>query len=164
MNKRGVSEVVSYVLLVAIAMGIAVLVFSFLKSYVPKEKPECKGDINIIVDNIKCVNNKTDNILNFTLQNRGLFKIDLAYIRIGEQNKQFREDIPKNNPIPLVSTRNTESLDPEESTPILSYKLPKAYSSKGDYILEIQPSHFTKDRDIESIAICSPISQRITCN
>ena len=164
MENRGVSEVIGYVLLVAIAMGIAVLVFGFLKSYVPKEKPECNKEINIIADNIKCFNNRTDNILNLTLENRGLFKIDFAYLRVGNKAKQFREDIPKNNPVRLTSSINTGGLDPGESTFILSYKLPAGYSSNGEYVLEIQPAYYTEGKDIESIAICFPISQTISCS
>ena len=164
MKNRGVSEVISYVLLVAIAMGIAVIVFSFLKAYVPKDKPTCDKEINIIADNLKCIHNATDNLLNLTLQNRGLFKIDLAYLRIGNKNKQFREDIPKNNPISLLSSRSTIGLNPQESTFVLSYKIPAGYSSSGEYVLEIQPAYFTEGEDIESIAICSPTSQIINCN
>jgi len=40
-NKRGVSIVIGYVLLIAISIVISILVYQALKTYVPKEALEC---------------------------------------------------------------------------------------------------------------------------
>lgn len=163
-NKRGISEVVSYVLLIVIAISLSTLVFSFLYLYVPKEKPECKDGINLAVNKIKCVHNSTDNILNFTLENKGLFKVETAYIRIGLPGREFREDVPSTNPLFLFSITNSPDLDPNEESQNLSFILPNSYTTIGNYILEIQPAHFTDKRDVESLALCPSIEQQINCN
>ena len=166
MYKRGISEIMSYVLLILIAITISTLVYGFLKLYVPKEKPECKEGINLIIENVQCKHEANGiNNLTLVLQNRGLFKVDKAFIRIGFETRQFRADIPQTNPIPLANkTIYDEGLNPQELTRALIYELPSDYSAAGNYILEVQPAHFTKGKDIESLALCPPIKQTIICS
>lgn len=166
MYRRGISEIISYVLLIVIAITISALVYGFLKLYVPKEKPECKDGINLIIENVKCKHEANGiNNLSLILQNRGLFKIDNAFLRIGFENRQFRADIPQTNPTILTNkTSYEEGLNPQESTSFLNFELPSDYSAPGNYILEVQPAHFTKGKDIESLALCPPIKQVISCN
>ncbi len=165
MYKRGISEIMSYVLLILIAITISTLTYGFLKLYVPKEKPECREGINIIIEDARCKHEANDiNNLTLVLQNRGLFKVDMAFIRVGFESREFREDIPKNNPIILINkTSYEEGLNPQELTPSLVFELPSSYSLVGNYILEVQPAHFTKGKDIESLALCPPIKQIIAC-
>ncbi len=73
-NKKGLSEVVGYVLLIAIAIALSVLVYSFIKSYLPKQTNSCPEGVSIIITDYKCDNiNKQ---INITIQNKGLFDID----------------------------------------------------------------------------------------
>ncbi len=166
MYKRGISEIMSYVLLILVAITISTLAYGFLKLYVPKEKPECKEGINLIIENAQCKHEANGiNNLSLILQNRGLFKVDRAFIRIGFESREFREDVPKNNPITLANkTTYDEGLNPKESTRTLVYELPAIYNAVGNYILEVQPAHFTKNDDIESLALCPPIKQIIACS
>ena len=160
MNKRGVSEVVSYSLLIVVALTMSVIVYAFLRAYVPKDKPECQDGISIIIENLNCTNNGTANNLSLTLQNTGLFKIDLAFIRIGKEGRNVKIEVPQNNPIPLFGA--SSGLNPQESTPKLSFNLP--YSGVDTYALEVQPATYTKGTDMETIALCSPITQPIKCS
>jgi len=174
MQKKGVSEVVSYVLLILIAVILAMLVFAYLKLYVPKEKPECKEGIDLMIEDFGCTIGLSDTLkdqINITLQNRGRFIVDNVYIRIGKQDRAFKEDVNTTlntvNPHPLF-TGTEEGLKPLFSS-FMNLATPnyitseRADPSKKDYILEIQPAHYTKGKDIESIALCPPITQAITC-
>ena len=145
---------------------MGMLVYGFLKLYVPKEKPECKDGINLIIESAQCKHETNGiNNLSVVLRNRGLFKVDKAYIRIGREDREFRADIPKTNPMtPVNKTSYDEGLNPQEATMSLVFELPSAYSTAGDYVLEIQPAHFTEEQDIESLALCPPIEQVISCN
>ena len=167
MDKRGISEIVSYVLLIVIALAISVLVFALLKVYVPKEKPQCKEGINLIMEDVSCtyMPATTENILKVSLQNQGLFKVEKAFIRISKvTGRKSKEDVPPLNPISLVSSSgNTDGLNPSESTNALNFKLPSGFELPGEYILEVQPAHFTKGKDIESLALCPSITQIIDC-
>ncbi|MEK6918813.1 MAG: archaellin/type IV pilin N-terminal domain-containing protein [Nanoarchaeota archaeon] len=81
MNKKGLSEVVGYVLLIAIAISLSIVVYSFMKSYVPKESTsDCPSGTSMIIADYKC--DTTKKVLNLTLQNKGLFDIDGFIIRI----------------------------------------------------------------------------------
>lgn len=166
MNKRGISEVVSYVLLIVIAVGIATLVYAFLKVYVPKEKSECKDNVDLIISKVECIHTTAPdaNTLKLVLENRGLFKVDSAFIRIGIEGRDFKTDVPPKNPQTLVGEDNQESLDPSESSIEYSFNLPPAYTSAGQYILEIQPAYKPEIRTKEAWTLCPAITQKIECS
>ena len=82
-NKRGVSLMIGYVLLVVIAIGLSVAVFAYLKLYLPKDEPKCYDDVILSIDDLICVGGEGGNI-SVTLTNRGLFNINGAFIRVGE--------------------------------------------------------------------------------
>ena len=93
MNNRGVSEVVSYVLLIVITIAVSALVYGSLRLYVPSEIAECPSGISVLVESLSC--SKDDGKLELSIYNNGLFKVDGAYIRIGNVNREFREWINK---------------------------------------------------------------------
>lgn len=165
-NKKAVSEVVSYVLLVIVALVLSALVYAFLQLYVPKEKPECKNGINIVIENADCVNNK----VSLTLQNRGLFSIDRVFIKMGKAESRVRENLlsmPYNFP-PEGELKPSQSASLEIE--ITSEKIKDiqrdetAETLSGKYIIEIQPAHFTKEsRDPNSLALCDLITQEVNC-
>ena len=74
MNKRALSEVVGYVLLVAMAIALSAVVYYFINSYLPKQTSNCPDGVSIIINDYKCDN--INNLLNLTMQNKGLFDID----------------------------------------------------------------------------------------
>jgi len=171
MQKRGVSEVISYTLLIFIAVSLSIIAFAFLKLYVPKDRPECKEGISLIIEQATCIINMTDDtksILDVTLQNTGTFKADKAYVRISNIGEKFKNDINSSfgeNPHPLL-TGIEEGLNPGMSFR-LSLIFPDSTtisrSEDKQYILEIQPAHLTEKKDINSLALCPPIIETITC-
>lgn len=72
-NKKGVSEIIAYVLLILIAVSISVLVYAWLKVQVPKEKTTCPEGIAITIKSYSCEAGKK---INISFENRGLFNID----------------------------------------------------------------------------------------
>lgn len=152
-NKKGVSIIIGYVLLIIVAVGLSVLVFAYLKLYAPKDKPECKQDVHLIVQDYSC----TSKVLTLTLLNKGLFKIDAAYVRIGQQGREVRELINGDN-IYFGIIDNQKGLFPGKT-------FTKTYVSQlitsGNLILEVQPAVF----DNNDLAICenAVISQQIKC-
>ena len=54
-NKRAVSILVSYVLLITITLSLSVLVYNWLKFYVSDEEiPECSSNVNIVIQDSAC--------------------------------------------------------------------------------------------------------------
>ena len=170
MNKRGVSEIVSYVLLVIIAVSISVFVFAFLKLYVPKEKPECKEGINLIIESADCKYNQVTNEakLKLKVQNRGRFNIGASYIRIGKIGRTYRENVVSDiifNP-PLEPGKTIFAHDSENQPigfDVVKFGTPDATTPPNyQLILEVQPGFLT-GRGVDSLALCNKISQTITC-
>jgi len=79
-SKKALSEMVSYILLVVIALGLSVSVFAWLKSQLPSEKEEkCSEDVALAIRNYAC--NPLTEEINLTLENTGLFNIKGVYVR-----------------------------------------------------------------------------------
>ena len=72
-NKRGVSIVVGYVLLITIVIAIAGIVYSWLRWYVtPGEDISCPDGVSLVIKEYECVGD----ILNLTIKNKGRFSFD----------------------------------------------------------------------------------------
>ena len=164
-NKLGVSLMVSYVLLILIAVALSLLVFSYLKIYIPSnQKPECANDFSLIIQSLSCSLATDPNEMTITLQNKGLFNADGVLIRI--RDPQFK-----------VKTEFEEEILFNPSSGDSDYCLNKKALSPGDecihiikrdfvekeYIVEIQAEEFIGDGN--KIAVCedSIVSQKVTC-
>ncbi len=161
-EKKGISEIVSYVLLVMIAIAMSVLVYAFLKLYVPKEKPICPEGISLTIESANC--NLAQRTLTLTLRNRGLFTVHKAFVRIGIPDKKFRSNIPQ-SPFTLLTEGET-GLKPQRDYTLTSPGLPSLVSIAGDYTLEIQPAVCGDKKCVnkEDLALCPTINQLIKCN
>jgi len=82
-NRKGLSIIIGYVLLIAISVVMSVVVFVFLKTYVPKDTPQCSEGTSIFIKdlNYDCANNR----LEITLKNNGKFSIHGFYIRVSNK-------------------------------------------------------------------------------
>ncbi len=72
-NKKGISIMIGYILLITVTIVISTIVYQQLKTYVPTEKLECPEGVSIFLKEVAydCDNNK----LNITLKNNGRFSI-----------------------------------------------------------------------------------------
>ncbi|MEK6825758.1 MAG: hypothetical protein AABY00_03150 [Nanoarchaeota archaeon] len=174
-DKQGVTEMVGYVLLVLIAVAVSVGVYVFLKLQLPKGEIRCEKDATLVVEDATCKSiSLTKKQITITLTNKGLYKVDGAYVRLSPLGKKAKTWI--NDPIKVgdgnfylynVET-NKKGLQPGEK---LSFIIPPADivgSSSGSgsgasniYELEVQPAAFTsKGR----LGACETIlSQEIQC-
>lgn len=83
-NKRGVSIVVSYVLLVVLSLSVAVWVYGWLRGNVGViETAECPEDVVVQISNY----NYSGDILNLTISNKGLFNIERFRIRVNDDRE-----------------------------------------------------------------------------
>lgn len=90
-NKKGISVIVGYVLLISITLALSVMVYSWLKFYVTDNKVEdCPNNANIIINGYECYNGKvglggSESVpgnLTIELKNKGLFTVDGYMIRV----------------------------------------------------------------------------------
>lgn len=82
MNKKSVSEMIAYVLLVVIAISVSVIVYSFLRAYIPREPEKCPDDVSLIIQDYSCL----DDIFTLTIKNQGLHSVDGMYVYISNQS------------------------------------------------------------------------------
>lgn len=84
-NKKALSEIVSYVILIVITLSIAALVFAWLRFYVPSEneRETCPDTISLFINEYACTSS-TPKTLNITLENNGYFNIAGFYIRASD--------------------------------------------------------------------------------
>ena len=87
-NKKADSVIIGYVLLIVLALGMAGAVYSYLKFYIPKERPSCPEGANLAVESSIC--NAAEGKFTITLVNKGLFDMDGAYIKIGNVSRSAR--------------------------------------------------------------------------
>jgi len=83
-DKRAVSEIVAYVILITIALGLATLVYTWLQfqAKLPGDQ-ECPDDVALIIKS--AVYTCGANQLDLTLQNKGLFNITGYRVRVSTQ-------------------------------------------------------------------------------
>jgi len=83
-NKKAVSLIVAYVLLIVIAMALSVIVYNWLRWYMqPGTETECPEELSLIIKdyNYSCYYNS----LNITVKNKGLFVIDGYIVRVNNK-------------------------------------------------------------------------------
>jgi hypothetical protein len=159
-SKKAISEMVSYTLLVIIAVGLAVFVYNYLSVFTPKEHATCSEDVRIILQSYSCRSGSPGQ-LNITLLNKGIFSIDASYIRFGPQNRKVKEQINKDD---IYFTRfvgdDSPGLAPGESI-TKNYSLSQI-PSPGRYGVEIEPAVFS---DNDELALCpqAVIVQELDC-
>lgn len=163
-DRKGVSIMVGYVLLIAIAIALSTAVFFYLKLYLPDERPECDVDIKMTIDSAVCVfdNDITPTYSNVRLNitNKGLFKIEGAYIKIGDASRAFREDLNPANPLSLASAcnGNNEFLNPGDKS-CFEYTYNKAPNEIQE--ISVQPVVWINNEPV----LCpeSIVTRRVAC-
>lgn len=157
MNKKGISEMVSYVLLIIIAVGLSVLVFSYIRAYIPKGiAAECPDSISLALQEYQC--NVATNTLEIKVVNKGLFNISAMYVRFGSSNKRILPQVNQDN---LDGFYFMPALSPGMSYDSPQYPLGSQIVA-GKYKVQIQPAVFDKKGKIVPCGNAI-LSQTIDC-
>ena len=82
-RKKGLSEMVGYVLLIVIAISLSILVFIWLKNYLPVKQEKCPDSASLTIEEYGCENG----IINISIRNTGTFRIEGFIIRAGNKTK-----------------------------------------------------------------------------
>jgi hypothetical protein len=80
MDKKGLSVIIGYLLLISFAIILSAMIYAWLKTYVPKDTPECPDGVSIYIDEVNCTYNGTDYLMDLVLENNGRFKFAGYYI------------------------------------------------------------------------------------
>jgi hypothetical protein len=87
-EKRGLSNLIAYVLLISITISLSVVVYGWLKTYTSGEEIEsCPDNVNIVISGYECVDGVS---LQVILKNKGLFNVDGYILRLHDDpNAEF---------------------------------------------------------------------------
>jgi len=102
-DKKGVSEMIGYVLLIAGVVAMSAIVYVWLRSYVPRETPECPDGVSLFVQSSSCVNN----ILTLEIKNNGRFSVYGYYIRATTTKDQAEQGIATKDLSGMITTGGT---------------------------------------------------------
>jgi hypothetical protein len=87
-NKKALSEIVAYVILITIALSLSVMVYMWLQGYVPFQGSEkdCPDGMALIIKDYSCSKSPQSFNLNLTIQNKGLFTADGFIIKLNDRD------------------------------------------------------------------------------
>lgn len=172
-NKKGVSIIVGYILLVAISIVMSVLVYQWIKTYVPTDSVECDEGTSIFIRTINY--DCTNSILNLTLKNNGKFSINGFYIRVSNSSGESLPTIDISSKLlsgGIISANSVifsdiveNALTPNEPTnlKLTSFNV----SGVGQlYKVEIVPVRLQIIEDKKRSVSCSDasVTEVLTCN
>lgn len=83
-NRRGISVIIGYVLLIAVSIVMSIVVYQWIKTYVPADSIKCSEGTSIF---LRTINYNCDNeTLDITIKNNGKFSINGFYIRVSNKS------------------------------------------------------------------------------
>jgi len=166
-SKRAVSVMVGYVLLITFAAIIGIIVYQWMKTYIPQEDLNCPDGVSIFIEDYTC----SLNTLTLNFKNNGKFSIggyfiyvtdspeeELAIIELSKNNTDASSII--NNVIKFGEVGNN-SLKPNE-------KQTDVYTLVGInniYSVEILPIRWQKEKNRNILVSCkdAKIRETIEC-
>jgi hypothetical protein len=171
-DKKGVSEIIGYILLISIAIALSIIVYAWLKSYVPNEKIACPDDVSVMIKDY--VMNCQSGVLELNLKNNGKFNIAGYYLRASDletaevATKDLSEKIISGGEAwkNIVVPEKTEGIEKKNNFEI-NEELTQSFSTESEIkFIELIP---VRNQDYENkwkTVSCtnSKIKQKILCS
>lgn len=170
MNRKGISVIVSYVILISIAIALSIMVYAWLRFYVePGNSVQCPDSISLIIKDYSCVMDNGLHVgeLDVSVQNKGLFNISGFTFKFSERDgaeiaTQSGDLIWDGNPgdIDGIDVLNDGfGLSPGEEV-VLNYSF-NSYSVDDITLIQLQP--FVEDSNGERVYCDRVASQSVVC-
>jgi hypothetical protein len=169
-NKKAVSPMIGYILLISAAILMSVIVYVWLKTYVPKEALECPDSTSLFIKNYTCSLSE----LNITVRNNGNFNIAGYFIRIANESgqelatvdlsqrlkDQFGGLILRNSILFSSSETGNSFIPNEEGTHVFDIS-----GVSSIYFVELVPTRIQEEDGKTRTASCgdSKIKEEVTC-
>lgn len=167
-NKKGVSIMIGYVLLIVGAIVMGGVIYGWLQSYVPQETVECPDGVSLFIKDVLCSNDGEGYKLNLTLSNNGRFLVDGYYIKSSEIQGQEIATIDISSKITSGGNANAglvlfpgKAVDPSKNAPTAIFEL----GEKQIYLIEIIPIKYEVIDNKNRLISCgdAKIREKITC-
>ncbi|MDP3965948.1 MAG: hypothetical protein Q8Q04_00270 [archaeon] len=171
-NKKGVSVVIGYVLLISFGIILSVIVFNYLRTYVPSDAINCPDGVSLLVKDYTY--NCTSGELSLEIKNRGRFNVEGYYIHGTESpsvelatadlSKDFNSDLSEDgfsigNAVYFHKQVNNSFKFDEEVVHV--------FNLGGQiYSIEITPLRFQTEGGSEKVVSCgnAKLTQEVICS
>ena len=89
-DKKALSVMIGYILLITFGIVLSVIVYAYLKTYVPKEFLKCPEGVSIFIEEVNCSDNATtsNRDINLTMENNGKFNLAGYFIHATNSSDQ----------------------------------------------------------------------------
>lgn len=170
-NKKAISPMIGYILLISAAVVMSVIVYAWLKTYIPRAALECPDTTSLFIKNYTCEQN---NELNLTIRNNGHFNVagyfirianvsgqELATVDLSQKLKSEFGGITVGNSILVSESEPGNSLTPnEEVTNVFDI-----FGVNDIYFVELTPIRRQQIESRERTVSCghAKIKEEITC-
>jgi hypothetical protein len=168
-NKKAVSAVIGYVLLITFGIIMSVIVYNNLKTYVPTEALKCPDGISIVLQDYDCSSNQ----LNITLKNNGKFNLAGFFIHASNNSNQNLAtlDLSKNldenesgkiyGSAVVVSLINENLMTPGDENGYIFENIPSNIA-----LIEFIPTRFQEENNKIRFVSCTDakITEKINCD
>jgi hypothetical protein len=158
-QRKGVSLMVGYVLLITLAIVMGIVAYNWMKTYLPRDAAECPEGVSVFIKEYKCSNDQ----LNLTLKNNGRFDIEGYLIRVGNTTEAVATrdltaglrnlssgEIIANGIIAYLGGENFLKAG-DERTSVFD----DIISMDGINLIEITPVRLQKEGNREKLMICT---------
>lgn len=89
-DKRGVSILIGYVLLIVIGLSLSTIVYVWLKGSIGLEEVKCPENVEVVLRDVRCFeDSESVKGINVTLENRGLRSIDGFVLRVNNRESEL---------------------------------------------------------------------------
>ncbi len=182
LKKKGVSPLISYILLIVVGITMGLVIYGWLRTYVPAEITKCDQDVSLQVT--RYTYDCTNKIFKLEIKNNGRFNVGGYLIRATNDSSQDVANVPLGRYynktsftyIPstsfLVSPSLSNDLEPEKDWSLENnlFNLTRTGipAFQGNITkIQITPIRIiTTSRGTKAPAICSDatITERISCS
>lgn len=174
-NKRGLSLVIGYILLIAISIVMSIIVYQWLKTYVPTESLECDDGTSIFISDISY--DCDTGYLDITVKNNGKFSVngyfihasnkageELATIDISSGITSGGDIYGYTNSITFVETEKNY-LTPDEPTNVITSSFDVSDYNNALVKVEIIPTRIQEVDNKERLVSCgsAKIEESVSC-
>jgi len=168
-NKKALSPVIAYVLLITISIALSGLVFNWLKNYAQgSDTPECPEGISLVIHNYTCTSDNTGTTstselaLNITIKNKGRRNVTGYALRVNDKLDSTIGiyEIGRVTPKKPMKPGDTNETKYEFSDSKITIKTDNK-ELKELHLIDIQP--FVEDESGKPIFCQEYSSQTISC-
>jgi FlaG/FlaF family flagellin (archaellin) len=157
-RKKGVSIMIGYVLLVALAVTMGVVAYSWMSTYLPKSISSCPEGVSLLIKDYSC---QPGGQFSITLKNNGRFDVAGYIIRAGNPSEAVAS-----KDISLYATSGETKVNN-----VLIYSAGQNFLKAGDErassfsvtgsgltgvgLIEITPTRFQEEGNRKNFVICT---------